>query len=237
MVYCSLKTTFCIFIYLILWLHWVLLAAGNIFVAACGSRLKCTAFSSWGMLASLPLSMWDLGSLIRDRTHVVCIGRQILNHWSTREVHTYFGLKEMPWVRFPLLCMFIGYLQKWTPEPLQFNKSSNRKPLGCFEESVPKWGRIRSDTDNSSPFCSSYGVAWDSLIGCGHGIHTWLVLEQSHQTSFWAREDSTVSKSQFLGTEWKDIGYVNYFLEIIEQNWICFRVGQNMKIYCEETWH
>lgn len=43
---------------------------------------------------------------------------------------------------------------------------------------------IHSDTDNSSPFCSSYGVAWDSLTGYGHGIHTWLVLEQSHQTSF-----------------------------------------------------
>ena len=66
------------FIHLILWLHCVLVAACNTFVASCGSLLKCTAFSSWGMLASLPLSMWDLGSLIRDRTHVVCIGRQIL---------------------------------------------------------------------------------------------------------------------------------------------------------------
>ena len=83
----------------------------------------------------------NLGSLIRDRTDVICIGRRILNHWSTREVPTYFGLKDMSWVRFPLLCMFVGYFQKWTPEPLQFNKSSNREPPGCFEESLPKWGK------------------------------------------------------------------------------------------------
>ena len=30
--------------------------------------------------------MWDLSSLTRDQTHVPCIGRQILNHWTTREV-------------------------------------------------------------------------------------------------------------------------------------------------------
>ena len=30
--------------------------------------------------------MWDLNSLTRDWTHVPCIRRQILNHWTTREV-------------------------------------------------------------------------------------------------------------------------------------------------------
>ena len=30
--------------------------------------------------------MWDLSSLNRDRTHVFGIARQILNHWTTREV-------------------------------------------------------------------------------------------------------------------------------------------------------
>ena len=29
--------------------------------------------------------MWDLSSLIRDQTHVSCIGRWILYHWTTRE--------------------------------------------------------------------------------------------------------------------------------------------------------
>ena len=30
--------------------------------------------------------MWDLSSPNRDGTHVPCTGRQILNHWTTREV-------------------------------------------------------------------------------------------------------------------------------------------------------
>ena len=30
--------------------------------------------------------MWDLSSLTGDRTCVPCIGRQILSHWTTREV-------------------------------------------------------------------------------------------------------------------------------------------------------
>ena len=30
--------------------------------------------------------MWNLSSLTRDRTHIPCIAKQILNHWTTREV-------------------------------------------------------------------------------------------------------------------------------------------------------
>ena len=30
--------------------------------------------------------MWDLSSPTRDGTQAPCIGRQILNHWTTREV-------------------------------------------------------------------------------------------------------------------------------------------------------
>ena len=31
-------------------------------------------------------SMWDLSSPTRDGTCVLCIARQILNHWTTKEV-------------------------------------------------------------------------------------------------------------------------------------------------------
>ena len=44
------------------------------------------AFSCHGAQASLPYGMWDLSSPTRDQTPVCCIGRQILNHWTTREV-------------------------------------------------------------------------------------------------------------------------------------------------------
>ena len=30
--------------------------------------------------------MWDLSSLTRDQTHIPCIVRRILCHWTTREV-------------------------------------------------------------------------------------------------------------------------------------------------------
>ena len=30
--------------------------------------------------------MWDLSPLTRDQTYIPCIGRQILKHWTTREV-------------------------------------------------------------------------------------------------------------------------------------------------------
>ena len=32
--------------------------------------------------------MWDLNSLTRDRTHVPCIGKWLLNYWITRELPT-----------------------------------------------------------------------------------------------------------------------------------------------------
>ena len=44
------------------------------------------SFSNFGVRAWLPHSRWDLSSLTRDLIHVLCIGRQNLNHWITREV-------------------------------------------------------------------------------------------------------------------------------------------------------
>jgi len=40
--------------------------------------------------ALLLRGMWDLSSLTRDRTGVLCISRWILNHWTTREVSYLF---------------------------------------------------------------------------------------------------------------------------------------------------
>ena len=48
------------------------------------SRLE--GFRSCGALDSLPHSVWDLSSQIRDQTYVFSIDRQILNHWTTQEV-------------------------------------------------------------------------------------------------------------------------------------------------------
>ena len=84
-----------------------LAAAGGIFVVACGifcwgvwapesvgsvvcghtaSLVEALRLSSCGGHVQLPRSRWDLNSPTRDRTHVPCVGRWILYHWTTREV-------------------------------------------------------------------------------------------------------------------------------------------------------
>ena len=42
--------------------------------------------SSYVAWAQLPHGVQDLRSLTRDLTPITCIGRWILNHWTTREV-------------------------------------------------------------------------------------------------------------------------------------------------------
>ena len=49
-----------------------------------GSRMF--GFSSCIMQTYLPHGMWDLRSLTRDQTCILCIGRQIPHHWATRKV-------------------------------------------------------------------------------------------------------------------------------------------------------
>ena len=39
-----------------------------------------------GVWAWLPQDVWDLSFLTRDQTCVPCIGRQVLNPWTTKEV-------------------------------------------------------------------------------------------------------------------------------------------------------
>ena len=44
-------------------------------------------FGCLGLCCSCPVACGiDLSSLIRDRTHVPCIARGVLNHWTTRKV-------------------------------------------------------------------------------------------------------------------------------------------------------
>ena len=39
--------------------------------------------------------IWDLSSPTRDQTCIPCIGRQILNHWTTREVPSMRTFKKL----------------------------------------------------------------------------------------------------------------------------------------------
>ena len=77
------ESSFFFFLKIFIWLHQVLVVAGKAFdrgtptlVMAC--RLFC------------PCSRLGLSSPTRDRTHVPLIARQILNHWTTKEVPLQF---------------------------------------------------------------------------------------------------------------------------------------------------
>ena len=50
------------------------------------SGSRTFGLGSYGARTWLPWGMWNLRSLSRDQTHVPCIGRQILNYWTTREI-------------------------------------------------------------------------------------------------------------------------------------------------------
>ena len=82
--------------YLFIWLHWVLVVAHRIFAASRGSffvmcGLNCACFSSCGVQACLSRSMWDLSWPTKDQSCMPCVARQVLNHWTTREVLWYLN--------------------------------------------------------------------------------------------------------------------------------------------------
>ena len=104
-------------IYLFIWLHSVYFQHGGLFVGL-------TVFSSCGTQAWLPHGRWDLSSQTRDQTHVPCIGRQILNHWTTKEV--------------PLFPFVIVQNSNWC---VLFEDQSKLKQRVKLEVGfTPKWG-------------------------------------------------------------------------------------------------
>ena len=53
-------------------------------LSRCGTRaleIKGLVVASHGLSC-----LWDLSSPTKDRTHILCIGRQVLNHRTSREV-------------------------------------------------------------------------------------------------------------------------------------------------------
>ena len=70
-------------------LYFILLFIYYLFGCA-GSWLWYVGFSNCSRQAQLLQDMWDLSSLTRDLTHVSCIARQILNHWTSGKTPLYF---------------------------------------------------------------------------------------------------------------------------------------------------
>ena len=113
-------TLFNLFLLIYFWLHWIfiaLLGLALVVVSRGLSLLWCLALlrwllSLWSMgcrhmglsscctqtpelglssCSSDPVAPWHVeSSQTRNRTHVLCIGRQTVIHWATREVHVCF---------------------------------------------------------------------------------------------------------------------------------------------------
>ena len=112
---------FLFFLLAVLGLHWCLqtfsscgmrgelLSSRSIWVSHCGGFLCCrawalgrTAFGNCGTRrshCSSQVDPWDVEySRIRDWTHVPCFGRQILKHWTTREIPPPFFFLCINWL-------------------------------------------------------------------------------------------------------------------------------------------
>ena len=100
---------------LFIWRHWVLLSVCNLsLVAAC--RLSCPAAC-------------EISSPTWDPTHVPCIGRQILSHWTTRQVPHWLSLRRSSAVTSSLklfLTITLPATTKSWPHPPYFSNMHYR---------------------------------------------------------------------------------------------------------------
>ena len=87
----------CIYFSKCFWLHWVFVrvqashrrACSGCRAPALGSRVQELRFTS------LVTPQHEGSSGTRDRTHVPCMGRWILNHWTTREILSFYWVTNM----------------------------------------------------------------------------------------------------------------------------------------------
>ena len=105
------------------WLCWCFVAGLSVVVGwRTTLQLWCTGLSLWWLLllwgtgctvlrlqqlwcTALVTSRHAESSWTRDQTHVSCIGRQILNHWTTREALCSFSIKFKMIAGIKRLCL------------------------------------------------------------------------------------------------------------------------------------
>ena len=83
----------------LIWLCWVLAAECRI--SCCGEWVSSVVPG-----LGCPVALWHLSSPTRDQTCIPCVGRWILNHWTTREV---------PWLLVMREKRNLGKAQGWAP--------------------------------------------------------------------------------------------------------------------------
>ena len=110
------------------------------FLQSTGSRAH--RLSGCGTWAQLPCSMWDVSPQCKDGTHVPCIGRWILSHYSTREV---------PHCSFVTVLFIHSFrISQQDDQPMTFKYSGFHPLFACGpnmfskESSIPKLLKVKA---------------------------------------------------------------------------------------------
>ena len=116
-------------------LHFIFIAAGGLFLVAGSwgySLLRYSGFSTWRLLllwsTGLVVSQHVESSRTRDPNRDPCIGRQILNHWTTQGnlFWNVFNHLNLSW-------FWHSPCRRWHPTPVLLPGKSHgrRSPVGC----------------------------------------------------------------------------------------------------------
>ena len=81
--------------------------------------------------------MWDRNSLSRGRTHVPCIARQILNHWTTKEVP--FSCLS---VLFKIQILWLSLWRVWVSSSGWASPCTQLNHLNFFLFFIWLWGEV-----------------------------------------------------------------------------------------------
>ena len=122
-----------IYLFIYIWLPWVFIAmqglslvaaGGGYHLSSCDEKASlCNGFCCYaagcrcaGSVVAAPRLHRHLGSFwIRDRTLVPCIGRQILNHWTTRKAKAWIFLRVWRVIAIGFVCHFSQVFQERVP--------------------------------------------------------------------------------------------------------------------------
>ena len=148
------------------------------------------------VLGFWPWGMWSLSSPTRDRTRTPCIGRQSLNHWTTREV-PHMGVLRMR----KGVCKALGSVSgmwdvlKWN---WTYNKSHKQAVAGVWSGAQHWGGDLRGARIRASSNCG--GSFWvlhdpnDQAVGVGREwgpaprrTHFLVLVHGNSKSSPWER--------------------------------------------------
>ena len=121
--------------------------------------------------------MWDLSFLTRDRIHIPCLARQILHHWTTREVGPSRDFCMSSSVTHLIDCIYLLKLNLHNKFIFFLDVLSNATDHSCWGPWVFS-GSYRAEIASSSPKPEHETQSWthpgaEPFTPCHLGWCTW----------------------------------------------------------------